>query len=146
MSDLNAYDIACISTYKGLITSENRWFLDTAVTFHMGIHKDCLQNCKTYLSRGVKVGNGQIEPINAVGDFHRMKVSTDGTWPTVILRGFKSQRTYGQTQDSGTRFLARSRTRACAWHVPHRNILAPAPSWEDLSTKAFLLALSPLQH
>ena len=37
----------------------------------------------------MKVGNGQIEPITAVGDFHGMKLSKDGSWRTVILKDFK---------------------------------------------------------
>jgi hypothetical protein len=77
MSDLNATDIACVSAHKGMTTSEHIHFLNTAANSHMGIHKDCLQNCKTCSSRGAKVGNGQIEPITAVGDFHGMKVSKD---------------------------------------------------------------------
>ena len=89
MSGLNAKDAACISAYKGITTRENIWFLDTAATSHMGIHKNCLQNCKAYSSRGVKVGNGQIEPITAVGDFHGMKLSKDGRWQTVVLKDFK---------------------------------------------------------
>ena len=62
MSNLNANDVACISAYKEITTKENIWFLDTAATSHMGMHKDCLQNCKTYSSRGVKVGNGRLSP------------------------------------------------------------------------------------
>jgi hypothetical protein len=89
MSDLNANDPACVSAYKGITTRESIWFVDTAATFHMGIHKDWLQNCKTHSSRGVKVENGQIEPITAVGGFHGMKLSKDGTWQTVTLKGFK---------------------------------------------------------
>jgi hypothetical protein len=95
MSDLNANDVACISAYKGTTTSENMWFLDTAAASHMGIHKDCLLNCKTHSSRCVKVGNGLIEPITTVGDFHGMKASKDDTWQTVTLKGFKGARIFG---------------------------------------------------